>query len=97
MLVFDESFCGNPADLDHLQRPTYVVIKINGNEICSYTKRALAAQSIGAKGIIIASTGATYAKGNVIESDDGNGKKVHITCLFITIESYDKLKKLNKI
>jgi hypothetical protein len=70
---------------------------VNNNEICSFTKRALAAQSIGAKGIIIASSSASYAKGNVIESDDGNGKKVHITCLFITNDSFNRLKKLNKI
>lgn len=95
--VTNNSLCGPPTDLDHLQKPTYLVIKTNSIETCSYTKRALTAQAIGAKGIIIASTKADYAKGNVIESDDGNGKKVHITCLHITNESFEKLKKLNKI
>ena len=57
----------------------------------------MTAQAIGAKGIIIASSNVQYAKGNVIESDDGNGKKVHITCLFSTYETYDRLTKLKKI
>ena len=73
------------------------MIKTSNIDTCSVTKRALSAQFLGAKGIIIASPTVDYAKGNVIESDDGNGKKVHITCLFITNESFDKLKKLSKI
>jgi predicted SpoU family rRNA methylase len=89
--------CGAPADLEHLQKPTYIVIRTNSIETCSYTKRALTAQAIGAKGIVIASSKADYAKGSVIESDDGNGKKVHITCLHITSKSFEQLQRLNKI
>jgi hypothetical protein len=74
-----------------------LVVKTPNVNNCSVTKQAINAQLLGAKGIIIASSGADYAKGNVIESDDGNGKKVHITCLFITLDSFDKLKKLSKI
>ena len=55
------------------------------------------AQLIGAKGIIIAASSVDYANGDVIEADDGNGKKVHITCLFITTDSYHTLKKLGKV
>ena len=55
------------------------------------------AQLIGAKGIIIAASSVDYAKDNVLEADDGNGKKVHITCLFITTDSYHTLKKLGKV
>jgi hypothetical protein len=97
VVVTNDSFCGTPADLELLQKPTYIVVKTNTHETCSFTKRALTAQAIGAKGIIIASPRAEYAKGNIIESDDGNGKKVHITCLHITNESFEKLRKLNKI
>jgi hypothetical protein len=64
--VFDASLCGNPNDLDHLQKPTYIVINTNSNEPCSFTKRALVAQAIGAKGIVIASNKVNYQKGNVI-------------------------------
>jgi hypothetical protein len=95
--VLDISLCGAPADLEHLQKPTYIVIRTNSIETCSYTKRALTAQAIGAKGIVIASSKADYAKGSVIESDDGNGKKVHITCLHITSKSFEQLQRLNKI
>jgi hypothetical protein len=97
LVILQDSLCSLPADLDHLQKPTYLVIKTNSLETCSYTKRALIAQSIGAKGLIVASPKADYAKGSVIESDDGNGKKVHITCLHITNESFEKLRKLPKI
>jgi len=97
LIIFDVSLCGNIENLDHLQKPTYIAIKTNSIDVCSYTKRALNAQLIGAKGIIIASPKADYAKGNVIESDDGNGKKVHISCLHITNDSFEKLRKLRKI
>jgi hypothetical protein len=33
----------------------------------------------------------------VVEADDGNGKKVHITVLFIGKDHFQKLKKLHKI
>jgi hypothetical protein len=97
LIILDVSLCGNIENLDHLQKPTYIAIKTNSIDVCSYTKRALNAQLIGAKGIIIASPKADYAKGNVIESDDGNGKKVHISCLHITNDSFEKLRKLSKI
>lgn len=97
LLLLSDSLCTLPPTLDHLQRPTYLAIKTNSIETCSYTKRALIAQSVGAKGLIVASPKADYAKGTVIESDDGNGKKVHITCLHITNESFEKLRKLNSI
>lgn len=80
-----------------MKKPTYVVILTNYHETCSLTKRAEVAQLIGAKGIIIAADIVNYAKENVIEADDGNGKKVHITCLFITTDSYHSLKKLGKV
>jgi hypothetical protein len=95
--LLDHNLCGNISEIEHLTRPTYLVIKISTIDTCSVTKRAINAQLLGAKGIIIATPSADYARGNVIESDDGNGKKVHITCLFITNESFDKLKKLSKI
>ena len=55
------------------------------------------AQLIGAKGLVIATPSADYARGNVIEADDGNGRKVHITCLFIETSSYYTLKELGHV
>jgi len=83
--------------LQHFSKPTYLVIKTTFLYSCAYTKRALTAQSLGAKGIVFATPSADYAQGNVIEADDGNGKKVHIAVLFITNDSFDKLKKLSAI
>lgn len=53
--VLNDSLCDDPAKYEHLIKPTYIVIKTNFMNTCSYTKRALVAQAIGAKGIIIAS------------------------------------------
>ena len=33
----------------------------------------------------------------MVEADDGNGKKVHITVLFISNDHYRNLKQLHKI
>jgi hypothetical protein len=33
----------------------------------------------------------------VVQSDDGNGKKVHISALFIAKDDYEKLVGLSKI
>lgn len=60
-------------------------------ETCSFTKRALIAQNKGAKGIIIATRQYDGVKGNVLQGDDGNGKKVHISVLFISISTYTQL------
>lgn len=67
-----------------------MAISINSSEYCSYTKRAEVAQRIGAKGLIIADKSQVYPEeaGKAIEADDGNGKKVHIVCLFITTQSF---------
>lgn len=46
---------------------------------------------------MIATKSYDYAQGNVFQGDDGNGKKVHITTLFISNTNYDKLKALNNI
>lgn len=66
LLVLDNSLCQPVTELDHLQKPTYLVIKTNSFDSCSYTKRALTAQAIGAKGLLVASAKADYAKTNVI-------------------------------
>ena len=73
------------------------MVKTTLESSCTYTKKALNAQAIGAKGILISSSIADYNEGAVIQTDDGNGRKVHITCLFINVKSYDKLSGLNKI
>jgi hypothetical protein len=77
--------------------PTYVVVKSGPTINCSFTKQALVAQSVGAKGVIISTIIASYASGNVIDGEDGNGKKVHITVLFIKNDHFDILKTLDQM
>ena len=97
LLLFNDSFCDTSLEFEHLQKPTYIVIRATTIQGCSYTKRALFAQSMGAKGIIIATDISLSQKGNVIHADDGNGKKVHISCFFITPATFDKLRSLSKV
>lgn len=99
LIVLDHGLCGDPNDMEKLTKPTYVVISVKSGEHCSYTKRAEVAQRIGAKGIIIADGSQAYPEeaGKAIEADDGNGKKIHIVCLFITPQSFDILKQLNMV
>jgi hypothetical protein len=87
LFITEKSLCNND-DLDHFTKPTYVVIKATIQQTCSYTKRAILAQSKGAKGIIIATQGYEYTEGNVYLGDDGNGRKVHITSIFINYGSF---------
>lgn len=58
---------------------------------CSFTKRAVNAQIIGAKGIIMGSQYVDNFQHDVVAADDGNGRKVHITALFTNYSTYDKL------
>ena len=74
-----------------------MVIKVGLTYDCSYTKRALKAQASGAKGIIMATSSFEYAQGSVMQVDDGNGKRVHITTLFISNAAYDKLNALKNV
>jgi len=43
------------------------------------------AQNLGAQGVIFASQEVQYSENNVILSDDGNGKKIKIAVLFVTL------------
>jgi hypothetical protein len=95
--LMESGLCEKPEHYEKPKKPTFLVIRTNYHEACSLTKRAEVAQLIGAKGLIIATPTADYAQGNVIEADDGNGKKVHITCLFITTNSFETLQKLKKV
>ena len=83
LLVLDKGLCSSD-DIDHLTKPTYIVVQQTIQDTCSYTKRAINAQGKGAKGIIIATQSYDYAQGNVFLGDDGNGRKVHIASLFIS-------------
>ena len=58
---------------------------------CSATSQALAAEQAGAKGVIFGSGLADLFEGNTVLADDGNGKRVHIPCLFITTETFQQL------
>jgi hypothetical protein len=64
--IMENGLCEKPAEYEQLKKPTYLVIRTNYHETCSLTKRAEVAQLIGAKGLIIATPSADYAKGNVI-------------------------------
>jgi hypothetical protein len=96
LFITDKALC-DQEDLEHFSQPIYVVIKTTLQQTCSYTKRALNAQAKGAKGIIIATQSYDYADGNVFLGDDGNGRKVHITAIFISTANYDRLKKLKSV
>jgi len=61
------------------------------------TKRALVAQSIGAKGVILASQNYDLEVSKVYKGDDGNGKRVHIASLLISTDSFEKLKVLKNV
>ena len=61
---------------------------------------AINAQALGAKGILVSSTLAdaqSLTKNSVIASDDGNGKRVHITVLHITTGTIAKLEDLSEV
>ena len=85
VLVFlNESLC-NTTKTKHFTKPTYVAIQANLSQ-CSYTVRAITAQNLGAKGIIFGSPDTKYYDQGVVLADDGNGRKVHITSLFVSPE-----------
>jgi hypothetical protein len=57
----------------------------------------LVAQSIGAKGIVLASEVYDRAVGKIYKGDDGNGRRVHITSLMISNGSFEQLKSLKNV
>ncbi len=63
---------------------------------CSFTTEAINAQELGAKGIVFVSDIVNYYD-KIVQIDDGNGKKVHITVLFISKQSYRQLHSLNNV
>ena len=46
---------------------------------------------------MLATQGFEYSEGNVYQGDDGNGKKVHITVIFISNRVFSSLKALNDV
>lgn len=74
-----------------------MVIRIGTSQTCSFTKRALKAQEKGAKGIMIATQSYEYTEGSVFQGDDGNGRKVHITAIFISNRVFNSLKELKNV
>jgi glutaredoxin len=60
-----------------------ILISVSGN--CSFVKKAINAQKIGAKMAIIIDDIAENKK--VIQADDGNGKNVHIPVIFINTQN----------
>jgi len=57
---------------------------------CSYTTQAINAQILGVKGVVFVSDMVNYY-GKVVQVDDGNGKKIHISVLFISTQTYRSL------
>lgn len=66
-----------------MTKPTYLLIDATLGT-CSYTKQAINAQYLGAQGIIFGSEiVSSYDK--VVLANDGNGRKVHISTLFVNV------------
>ncbi len=63
---------------------------------CSYTTEAINAQELGAKGVVFVSDIVNYYD-KVVQVDDGNGRKVHITVLFVNTQTYRKLYTIKNI
>lgn len=63
---------------------------------CSFTTVAINAQELGAKGVVFVSDIANYYD-KIVQVDDGNGRKVHITVLFINTQTYRKLFAIKNI
>lgn len=83
VLYTNNSLCNgtNEPALKPITAPTYLIVR-QGN--CSYPQKALAAQNLGAQGVIFASQEVQYSENNVVLSDDGNGKKIKIAVLFVS-------------
>ena len=61
---------------------------------CSFPKKALKAQELGAQGIIFGSSETDYAIEGVVLADDGYGRKVKIPALFITSADMQSLSEI---
>jgi hypothetical protein len=75
--------------------PTYLLVDTTLGT-CSYTTEAINAQELGVKGIVFVSDIVNYY-GKVVLVEDGNGRKVHITVLFINTHTYRKLFTIKNI
>jgi hypothetical protein len=78
---YTKNLCSSLTEMDHLTEPTYLLVDASQGA-CSYTKMAINAQGLGAKGVVFVSEMVNYY-GKVVQVDDGNGRKVHISVLFI--------------
>lgn len=47
--------------------------------------------------MLIGSELINYAEGDIVHADDGNGKIISITCLFISKENYTNLVNLKDV
>ena len=74
-----------------------MVVRVNIGQTCSETKRALYAQSKGAKGIIFASRSYESYSGKIVLGNDGNGRKVHITPIYVNYRAFDSLSQLKNV
>ena len=86
---YTKDLCNSLTEVDHLLEPTYLLVDVSQGA-CSYTKMAINAQGLGAKGVVFVSDMVNYY-GRVVQVDDGNGRKVHISVLFVGTEPYKKL------
>jgi len=51
---------------------------------------------MGAKGVVFVSDMVNYYN-KIVQVDDGNGRKVHITVLFVNTQTYRKLQSVSNI
>lgn len=63
---------------------------------CSYTTQAIHAQNLGVRGVVFVSDMVNYY-GRVVQVDDGNGRNVHISVLFISTQTYRALKTVKNV
>jgi fido (protein-threonine AMPylation protein) len=73
-------------EVKHLVDPTYIIVDASLGT-CAFTTQAINAQTLGAKGVVFVNDIVNYY-GKVVQVDDGNGRKVHISVLFINTLTY---------
>ena len=81
--------------MSHFTTPTYLLVDTSLGT-CSYTTEAINAQELGAKGVVFVSDIVNYYD-KIVQIDDGNGRKVHITVLFINTTTYRKLYEIKNV
>lgn len=93
LIVLNSSLCSSPQG-PRPDSPTFLVVQEEYFANCSNTQQAMLAEHLGYKGIVISSEYTKYASGEIVMGDDGNGRRVHIVCLFIGKETEAALQSI---